>query len=179
MKKVRIFLTGLLMTMAVALGGCTGDKTAETPVSSAENADESGFSATGQITIGIAQDLDDGLDPHKVDAAGTREILFNVYEGLVKYDVNGNLVPAVASDYAISPDGLTYTFTLRDGVLFHDGNAKIEEIFGKYGAEIRREVLANEVRSGRSDGYEKEWNINGETVTLTVKKDNAEARGED
>ena len=123
MKKVRIFLTGLLMTMAVALGGCTGDKTAETPVSSAENADESGFSATGQITIGIAQDLDDGLDPHKVDAAGTREILFNVYEGLVKYDVNGNLVPAVASDYAISPDGLTYTFTLREGVLFHDGNA--------------------------------------------------------
>lgn len=123
MKKVRIFLTGLLMTMAVALGGCTGDKTAETPVSSAENADGSGYSATGQITIGIAQDLDDGLDPHKVDAAGTREILFNVYEGLVKYDVNGNLVPAVASDYAISPDGLTYTFTLREGVLFHDGNA--------------------------------------------------------
>ena len=71
-------------------------------------------------------------------------------------------------------------FEVMDRILlFHDGNAKIEEIFGKYGAEIRREVLANEVRSGRSDGYEKEWNINGETVTLTVKKDNAEARGED
>ena len=49
--------------------------------------------------------------------------MFNVFEGLVKYDSNGDTIPAVASDVEISEDGLTYTFTLRDGVKFHNGDA--------------------------------------------------------
>lgn len=75
----------------------------------------------GEITVGIAQDLDDSLDPYQITAAGTREVLFNVYEGLVKADSDGNFNCAVASGYTVSDDGLTYTFTLRDGVVFHNG----------------------------------------------------------
>jgi peptide/nickel transport system substrate-binding protein len=71
--------------------------------------------------VGIAQDLDDSLDPYQMTAAGTREVMFNVFEGLVKPDSDGNYVRAVASDYDVSEDGLTYTFTLRDGVVFHNG----------------------------------------------------------
>ena len=56
-------------------------------------------------------------------AAGTREILFNVYEGLYKPTSSGDFVPAVAEECVVSDDGLTYTFTLRDGVLFHNGTA--------------------------------------------------------
>ena len=37
-----------------------------------------------EITVGIAQDLDDSLDPYLTTAAGTREVMFNVFEGLVK-----------------------------------------------------------------------------------------------
>ena len=48
--------------------------------------------------------------------------MFNIFEGLVKPDENGNLINAVASDYTISEDGLVYTFTLRDNVKFHNGN---------------------------------------------------------
>lgn len=98
----------MLVTMAVALGGCSGDKAEGT--------------SDGAITIGIPQDLEDGLDPHKVSAAGTKEILFNIYEGLVKYDEFGNLTPALAQNYEISDDGLTYRFNLRSGVKFHDGS---------------------------------------------------------
>lgn len=108
MKKARVMFAVLLATMTVALGACTGDKAAETPAS--------------HITIGIPQDLDDGLDPHKVNAAGTREILFNVYEGLLKYNENGELIPALAEKYEADADGLTYTFSLRQGVKFHDGS---------------------------------------------------------
>ena len=97
----------VMLVMAIALGGCQGDK--------------KNSSSTDSITIGIPQDLEDTLDPHKVNAAGTKEVLFNVYEGLVKYDSEGNLNPALASGYDISEDGLTYTFTLRENVLFHDG----------------------------------------------------------
>jgi len=55
-------------------------------------------------------------------SAGTREVLFNVYEGLVKPDTSGNMIPAVASAFKISDTGDTFTFTLRDGVRFHNGN---------------------------------------------------------
>lgn len=76
----------------------------------------------GSIVVGIQQDVD-SLDPHKATAAGTKEILFNIFEGLVKPDENGDLMKALASDYTISEDGLVYTFTLREGVKFHNGNA--------------------------------------------------------
>lgn len=74
----------------------------------------------GSVIVGITQDLD-SLDPHKAVAAGTEEVLFNIYEGLVKPDKDGNLIPAVAEKYTISEDGMTYTFTLREGIQFHDG----------------------------------------------------------
>ena len=86
----------------------------------AAEADAPERAATNEIVIGIAQDLDNTLDPHYAVAAGTREVMFNVFEGLVKPTPEGDLIPAVASDYAISDDGLTYTFTLRDGIKFHN-----------------------------------------------------------
>ena len=72
------------------------------------------------IIVGISQDMD-SLDPHKAVAAGTKEVLFNIFEGLVKPDTEGNLNPAVAKEYEISEDGMKYTFTLRDGIAFHNG----------------------------------------------------------
>ena len=77
--------------------------------------------ASDEITVGIAQDLDNSLDPYQSTAAGTREVMFNVFEGLVKPDSDGNFVEAVASKVEISEDGLTYSFTIRDGVVFHNG----------------------------------------------------------
>jgi len=76
----------------------------------------------GEIVVGIAQDLDSSLDPHQMVAAGTagtREVLFNVFEGLVKPTPDGELVPAIAENFTI--DGTVYTFTLREGVTFHNG----------------------------------------------------------
>src|SRR5690606_8346617 len=62
------------------------------------------------------------LDPHVVTAANDFRILVNLYDGLVR-NKSGTLEiePALATDWEISEDGLTYTFTLRDGVSFHDG----------------------------------------------------------
>jgi peptide/nickel transport system substrate-binding protein len=44
-----------------------------------------------------------------------------MHEGLVTYDFQLNPKPALAVSWKISPDGLTYTFNLRKGVLWHDG----------------------------------------------------------
>lgn len=89
--------------------------------------DKTGDSDSSSITVGITQDLEESLDPHKAEAAATREILFNVFEGLYKPDSNGELIPAVAESYELSEDGLVYTFTLRDNVLFHNGETVTAE----------------------------------------------------
>ena len=81
----------------------------------------------GEITVGIAKDLDDSLDPHRMVTAGTREVLFNIFEGLVKPNSDGEMIPAVAEKYTLSEDGTTYTFTLREGVKFHNGQTVTAE----------------------------------------------------
>ena len=103
----------LLALMCAVLSGC-GDGSVKQP-------QESTGEAADEITVGIAQDLDDSLDPHKTVKAGTREVMFNVFEGLVKPAPGGELVPAVAESYKVSEDLTTYTFTLRAGMTFHNG----------------------------------------------------------
>lgn len=128
MKKNKMNFMLLIALLTIALYGCSGDKSStdkgNTPadddqISTEETKGEPSYGGT--VTVGITQDFD-SLDPHKAVQAGTKEVLFNIYEGLVKMDENGNLVPAVAKEYEISEGGMLYTFTLRDGVKFHNGN---------------------------------------------------------
>lgn len=62
-----------------------------------------------------------GLDPHIATAFSTLLIDSNIYEGLTGIDATLAVVPALAQSWTVSPDGLTYTFKLRDGVVFHSG----------------------------------------------------------
>lgn len=112
--------------MCAVLCGCGGGSTAKTPEEgpasgSSEPEAQPPAGQPNEITVGIAQDLDESLDPHLAVAAGTKEVMFNVFEGLVKPTPEGDLVPAVASSF--TSDGTTYTFTLREGVKFHNGQA--------------------------------------------------------
>ena len=75
-----------------------------------------------EMFVGLAQDIDDSLDPHIMTAAASRSVLFNVFEGLVKPTPEGNLAPAVASSYSISESGDEFSFTLREGIKFHNGD---------------------------------------------------------
>ena len=113
----------LILAMAVTLLSGCGNAAKETTPEPAETptAQETGRAAANEINIGIAQDFD-SLDPDYMTAAGTKEILFNVFEGLVKPNAAGEIVPAVASSVEKSDDGLNYVFTLREGVRFHNGD---------------------------------------------------------
>ncbi|MCL2052343.1 MAG: ABC transporter substrate-binding protein [Lachnospiraceae bacterium] len=105
---VRFFSAMVLISLTIALGGCSGDK--------------QGDVSSSVITVGLPQDIEDSLDPHKAVAAGTREVLFNLFEGLVKPTSDGDYIPAIASDFTIAENGLVYTFALRENVKFHDGS---------------------------------------------------------
>lgn len=62
------------------------------------------------------------LDPQVSTAANDFRITTNIFEGLVRFkDGTLEVEPALATDWTISDDGLVYTFTLREGVTFHDG----------------------------------------------------------
>ncbi len=53
--------------------------------------------------------------------APTGLVASKIYQGLVRYDFDLNPMPCLASDWSVSADGLEYTFTIRDDVLWHDG----------------------------------------------------------
>ena len=107
----RILTLFLSLTLLLSLAACGG------------NVDTTDARRdANEIVVGIAQDLENSLDPYTSVTAANREVLFNVFEGLVKPDADGNLIPAVAERWEISDDQLTYTFHLRPGVKFHDGS---------------------------------------------------------
>src|SRR4030088_1592937 len=54
-------------------------------------------------------------------AAIPQALLYNVYEGLVKLDADGKIVPLLANAWTVSPDRKTYDFQLRQNVRFSNG----------------------------------------------------------
>jgi ABC-type transport system substrate-binding protein len=74
----------------------------------------------GKLTLGIRNDAN-GLNPFVRTTSTNFYIRGLVYEPLLDNDKNGNQVPCLAESWTISPDGKTYTFRLRRGVLFHNG----------------------------------------------------------
>ena len=128
MKKRFLAISLAAALIAMLFTGCGGQgtepasaKPAETAAAESPAVQQTGHMASNEVAIGIAQDFD-SLDPDYMTAAGTKEILFNVFEGLVKPASNGEIVPAVASEITKADDGLSYTFTLRQGVRFHNGD---------------------------------------------------------
>jgi len=99
-----------VMVASMALVGCsTGSTTAE------------GEPDT-EVTVGLL------ATPANLDytttagAAIPQALLYNVYEGLVKLDNDGNILPLLAKSWTVSDDGLVYDFTLNEGVTFSDGS---------------------------------------------------------
>ncbi|MDR3051236.1 MAG: peptide ABC transporter substrate-binding protein [Oscillospiraceae bacterium] len=77
-----------------------------------------------QELIFALQNEPDGIDPSVTNNSFAAPFLFNVFEGLVTYDTaDGSLIPGNAESWTVSEDGLTYTFTLREGLKWSDGSA--------------------------------------------------------
>ena len=63
----------------------------------------------------------DNIDPQLADNDTEFEIVYNTFEGLFKYDQNGELQNGVISDYTVSPDNLEYTFNISENAVWYDG----------------------------------------------------------
>ncbi len=63
----------------------------------------------------------DRFDPHLTSAYASFQVLENVYDTLVQPGADLSMQPALAEEWEVSEDQLTWTFTLREGVTFHNG----------------------------------------------------------
>ncbi len=80
------------------------------------------FESLGKITAAISIEPEK-LDPTFCSDPETETVLVNLFEGLMRVDENGEAVKAAASDYTVSADGKTYTFTISPDAKWSDGTA--------------------------------------------------------
>ena len=119
--------TLVFVSFALMLSGCS--EATPSPTSKPQ--------AGGTVTVGIQQEPGT-FDPFLAQAAGDKEILFNLYEGLYKSDASGVMQPALALSHTLSADAKVYTFKLRQGVKFHDGKALTSaDVVYSYGQATR------------------------------------------
>lgn len=75
----------------------------------------------GTLTFAINADITD-MDPMRSRLFVDRNLMYQMYDSLVRIDAKGTLVPWLATKWTVSDDGKTYTFTLRSDVKYHDGS---------------------------------------------------------
>ncbi|MFM2043304.1 MAG: hypothetical protein RLY86_1880 [Pseudomonadota bacterium] len=67
------------------------------------------------------------LDPHRTMEKSSSDVLRSLCEGLTTHDAAGRVVAGAAQSWSVSPDGLTWTFQLRSGLLWSDGQPMTAE----------------------------------------------------
>ena len=119
-----IKLISLCLALLLLLTACSKDDTEIKDKNESEVeesvAEESKPKEGGSVVLGITQELD-SLDPYLAAAAGTKEVIYNFFDGLVKLTPESKFEPALAESYEFSDDATEYTFKIREGVKFHNG----------------------------------------------------------
>ena len=115
-RSARLAAIGILAIGALILTACGGSSEPQT--TSTGKADPK-----AGLTVGLVLEPTN-LDIRHTSGAALEQILVdNIYEGLVTRTQDNKIDDRLAKSHEISPDGLTYTFTLNEGISFHDGTA--------------------------------------------------------
>lgn len=155
MKKLRFALAGAL-ALSLALTACSG---AKTPPATTPGTTEAPKPADATATFKYyLTDKPTTFDPAMITDVSTMQVIGNVYSGLVQYNEKGELVNEMADKVDVSPDGKTYTFTLKEGIKFHDGTPVTAEDFKRSMLRAMNPALGSPVTSIYLDdvvGYNK------------------------
>ena len=122
-------------------------------------------------SVNIAMTLEPpGLDPRSNPAAAIGQIaLYNIYENLTHINEDATVSPMLAKSWAISDDGLVYTFMLEKGVKFHDGT-DFTSADVKYTFEANAAEGSKIKRKKRFENMAKIETPDAHTVRITLKK---------
>lgn len=121
MKKKLVSLV-LVAAMALSMVAC-GNKAASTESSSTGEAPAVATTKEDKTTLNIWMSSEPAhIDPALNSSVDGGCLAVNSFEGLMRYNESGELEPACAESYEVSDDGLTYTFTMRDGLKWSNGD---------------------------------------------------------
>lgn len=132
MKKLSFLLAVIMaLTFTACGGGNNGGNTANTDTKQEETTKteekteekkEASTATSPDNDLVIAMQADaTHLDPHVSGNGVSNTVTNTMYESLVTFDADTNIVPMLAKEWTMSEDGKSYTFTLNEGVTFHDG----------------------------------------------------------
>lgn len=116
-------LTGMGLS-AAALAACVPTEQTATGGESTTASDSSSSApaASGGTVIWLAHQEIAGLGPNDLGATMQTIVIMAMHNALVAYDTDYNMYPDLAESVEVAPDGLQYTFALRQGIKFHDGS---------------------------------------------------------
>lgn len=143
MKLLSMLLALVMLIGAAACGGSGASTGGNTPGASqpapgpaSPSSPSSPAPAGTPATAGAEQVLryaiindPDGIDPGITQNTFAAPFLHTMFQGLVTYDLNNELIPGLAKEWTISDDATVYTFTLRDGLKWSDGSPLTAEDF--------------------------------------------------
>jgi len=110
----RTALAGLATGLAACVPGTGGGPTAA-PAAASASPRHGGTLTWGQW------DSNDSIDPANPSGASGTEVINNIVDTLVALDDKATIIPGLATTWVMDGEGRKFTFTLRDGVKFHDG----------------------------------------------------------
>ena len=151
--KKRFAAAVLAVLMTASLTAC-GGKSAGSGEAAA------GTGEGGTFIYGLSTEINN-FDPFTSTTADAKSIYYNIYEGLVKVNEDGTeFLPAVASEVTRDSDS-AYTFTLRDGVKFHNGqDVTMEDVTYSIDLAIKSKI----------NGFDniRDYSVDGNKITINL-----------
>ncbi|WP_432665584.1 ABC transporter substrate-binding protein [Wukongibacter baidiensis] len=168
-KRVLAMILVSLMVLGLFAGcGSTNDTAAEkTPAKSETTEQEQGATEEKkkEVTIALASDSL-SMDPHDYDETVTNAINMHIFDTLIGYDAMLQTTPALAENWEIKEDGLTWVFKLRKGVKFHNGNDfTADDVLYSYDRAKNNEISSNKSYVANIESMKK---IDDHTIELVT-----------
>jgi peptide/nickel transport system substrate-binding protein len=119
----------------------------------------------GTLTAGTFQEPDT-MHPYVTQLVTTGDVLVSIMDPLLQYDSTQQFLPALAESFEISDDGLTYTFQLREGVKFHNG----DDFSGDDVIAVWNIIMNPEFGAFNQNGWDKieDISVDGNQLVMTT-----------
>ncbi|GIU92544.1 MAG: ABC transporter substrate-binding protein [Acidimicrobiia bacterium] len=125
---------GWVVGLALLVGACTGAEgiepadstTSRFPTTTVSETSTAPIRETSQLVAALDSEPR-GFDPHLTTSEASLQVLENVYDTLVEPGADMTMQPALATEWEISQDGLAWTFSLREDVVFHNGRPLVAD----------------------------------------------------
>ena len=171
MLKRKCWLSFVLVCVLFLIGACSNSEGDNSSTAMSGDTNGQSSSQAQEIRVRINDDPD-FLDPHHATASISFQMILNMFEGLFIPEQDGSLTEGVAESYEVSDDGLTYTFKIREGITFHNGeDLTIDDIM--YTFERLMGLAGGEKLSNNFDNVDSIDTLDDTTFVMTLKEPNS------